>query len=630
MGRSTRLTQMLKTSLMRGGLDLVTPPIAMPPGKAISAINYEPDVNGYTSHGGYERFDGHARPSDSTDPGTIAARRAAIQVVPGSGPVRGVWVYDNEVYAFRDTADGSAGAMYKSSIGGWTLQSLGFILNFVSGTTEPDEGDYVTGLTSTALGKIQRVVLRSGTWSGSAEGFLVLTEVSGTFNSSEVLLSTSGGGATTAGSQMANALANGGKYDFTNRNFYGAGLFPRMYFVNGVNTGFEWNGVALTPLETGTATGAATSVDFIIADNGDFLQADNNDFLILSADFDVPAFISNFKNHLFLGYTSGSVIFSSIGEPCEYITTTGAGEIAFGDPVTGLLGAAATSLMIFGSTRMEYVTGDDQDTFLMQPISDTSGAQPYTAQMMDTPTYLDDSGLRQIGTTAAFGDWRMGSLTQAIEPLIRRKRDDGVTAACSMKIKSQDQYKLFYSDMTGITLYLGREKPESIPFKVNFQAYCCCFGEVDSGLGDRLFVGAEDGYVYELNAGTSFDGSDIKTYIRLSFASGSHPSEIARWMKVTYEIDTPDDIQVAVKADYDYGLGLGSAEVAVDVSSGTVTVDADYYENIVFTPVQGRLEKHLSGIGPCVAVTLITEHDDKQAHTISSQTLNFSRRKLKR
>src|SRR5262245_51684268 len=95
------------TSLMQGGLDLATPPIALPAGRVISSSNYEPDIGGYTSMGGYERFDGHPRPSDVTisseaDWATVAARRSAITSVPGTGPVRGVWVFDGAVYAFRD------------------------------------------------------------------------------------------------------------------------------------------------------------------------------------------------------------------------------------------------------------------------------------------------------------------------------------------------------------------------------------------------------------------------------------------------------------------------------------------------------------------------------------------------
>ena len=76
MGGTTGLMPIqVQTALMSGGLDLATPPIALTPGKVIAAVNYEPDVAGYTSAGGYERFDGHDRPSDATDPILIAERR---------------------------------------------------------------------------------------------------------------------------------------------------------------------------------------------------------------------------------------------------------------------------------------------------------------------------------------------------------------------------------------------------------------------------------------------------------------------------------------------------------------------------------------------------------------------------
>ena len=47
-------------------------------------------------------------------------------------------------------------------------------------------------------------------------------------------------------------------------------------------------------------------------------------------------------------------------------------------------------------------------------------------------------------------------------------------------------------------------------------------------------------------------------------------------------------------------------------------------------PVEGRLEYHLSGIGPNIAATLIHNSAVARQHTISSQTYNFSRRGLKR
>jgi hypothetical protein len=620
----------IKTSLMAGGLDLASPPIAIAAGKVISASNYEPDAAGYTSLGGYERFDGRPRPSDSTDPVEIAALRTAISAVPGIGPVRGVWIFDGDVYAFRDIDAGTAG-MYKSSTGGWALQSFGYTMPFSNGTVEYEEGGYLAGATSSASALIDRVVLTDGAWSGTAQGYLVVSNVTGTFAAAGEIATGTTGGSATVQPPTAITLQAGGKYDFTNHNFYGAARSPHMYFTNGVTVAYEWSGNVLSPIHTGVTTTAAAGLVYLVAYNGDTIVGFDGSSIIVSATGDAPTFITHFKNYLFLGYSNGTLLHSSLGEPLQFISTTGAGEISFGEPITGLLTAASTSLLIFAQNRIDYLTGSDATEFILQPISDASGAQSYTAQSMDTPMFLDDGGVRSLPTTAAFGDWRMGTVTQPAERLIRQKRDDGVAAVASLRIKAKDQYRLFWEDGTGITVYIGRKYPETLPFKLPIEVYCACAGEVENGRGDRLLVGCQDGYVYEMNRGTSYDGAAIPAYIRLPFTAAGSPSQQTRWMKATFEIDSPDDVSFGLAFHTDYARGLGGALTTVNVDAGTAIVSTDAYASIDWTQaIEGRLEYHLAGIGPNIAATLVTETAIARQHTISSQTYNFSRRGLKR
>jgi len=93
-----------------GGLDLVSPAIQLSAGNAILAQNYECSMNG-----GYRRADGY-KIFDGRTAGTSL-------VVPGSGPIRGVWEYGGVVYAFRNNANGSAGVMHKSTTSGWAVVS---------------------------------------------------------------------------------------------------------------------------------------------------------------------------------------------------------------------------------------------------------------------------------------------------------------------------------------------------------------------------------------------------------------------------------------------------------------------------------------------------------------------------
>ena len=126
-----------------GGLDLTSPGIATKPGDALVLANYEVNTLGtYQRILGYERYDGRPAPSafhpgyaydndDEQDAARIAgreARRALIEAVPGSGPVRGVAVYKDAVYAFRDNAGATALGMYRASAYGWQAVTIPALL----------------------------------------------------------------------------------------------------------------------------------------------------------------------------------------------------------------------------------------------------------------------------------------------------------------------------------------------------------------------------------------------------------------------------------------------------------------------------------------------------------------------
>ncbi len=89
-----------------GGVDLISPTLSVAKGRALLAQNYECDIAGrFKRMDGYTLYDGSSSPA----------------VVPGSGPVRGVHVFKDDVYACRDSADGTDGVMYKSTSSGWEL-----------------------------------------------------------------------------------------------------------------------------------------------------------------------------------------------------------------------------------------------------------------------------------------------------------------------------------------------------------------------------------------------------------------------------------------------------------------------------------------------------------------------------
>jgi len=87
-----------------GGLNQEAPPLSLSPGELVDVANYECLPNG-----GYRRIFGYALYDGQT---------TASQAVPGTGPVKGVHIYQGDVYAIRE--DGTNARMYKATSSGWS------------------------------------------------------------------------------------------------------------------------------------------------------------------------------------------------------------------------------------------------------------------------------------------------------------------------------------------------------------------------------------------------------------------------------------------------------------------------------------------------------------------------------
>lgn len=690
------MTQLTQYYPLGGGLDLITPAIATPAGRLIAAENYESHPRGYARIEGFERFDGRPKPSEAsywvlnfdagsaaisegdtvtgatsgatgvalTDPvvesgsygggdaagflvltnvvgdfeddenlqvggvtkcvangeatengadndtddetwlrDAIEKARSAIGQVPGSGRIRGVWVYNGDVYAFRDNAGGTAGVMHKATTSGWQVVDLGRTISFTSGGTyEIAEGDTITGATSGATATVERVIKTSGTWAGGdAAGRLILSGQTGTFQSENLNVGANLNVATIAGNSTAITLPAGGRYEFVNHNFYGASNLRRMYGCNGVGPAFEWDGSVFVPIHTGMKT-------------------------------DTPHHIAVHKNHLFLSFPGGSVQHSAIGDPYLWSVVLGASEIAIGEDITGFTVDIAGVLIIWGRNKVCVLYGDDSDNWELKTLTDEAGAVEWTAQRVGNPIYLDDRGLRNLTTTQAFGDFRMGTISQLIDPLFASKRQHGIKPIASLRVRTKDMYRLFWDDGTGISVYLGRKQPEIIPFNLGKVVYCCCSSEDNEG-DEVLFFGSDDGYVYQLDKGTSFDGHAVVAYCRFPFNHVGSPTQKKRWHKVTLEIDAEPSVQLGVIAEFSYGdpNQPPSVEQSFDVRGGGGFWNAANWDQFHWSsPVEGLAECHIDGLGRNISITVVSEAIYEEPHIIHGMTLHFTYRGLAR
>lgn len=673
---------------------MVSPAIVIVPGRVSSCMNYESSPRGYKRIDGWERFDGRSKPSESTyntitfsngsylpvagdvitgassgktalvtndaslysgtvvdsnavgafpiidntgilngeiikvgastvgivtsdpmasGPSTIEEEknwalstqeefRSRIGVVPGSGPVRGVWTYKGNIYSFRDNVGATACVMYVASSTGWQSITLQKSLSFDAGTHVFAIGETITGGTSGATATILKIVLQDGDWTtNDAEGRLILGTVVGTFQNNELITSPSTGSATVDGVISQITLPPGGRYHFDNHNFTSTTGALNMYGVNGVGNAFEFDGSTLTPIITGEPN-------------------------------DQPTRVVAHKDHLFLGYSNGRLIHSAIYKPLNFEIILGALLAGIGEEITDMIPTATGELSIFGRNKVTVLYGTNSTNWNLVTLTNESGAQPWTTQLIGSPLYLDNIGIRSLDTTQSYGNFALGTKTQLAQPNITRKIHGGISAVGSLRIRKKDMYRLYWSDGTGLSIYFGRKNPETMFFDLGFAPTCTCSGEDTAGL-EIMFLGANNGYVYQVDKGTSADGEEILGYIRLPFNHVGSPSQDKRWHKAIVEVDAAPQTNISIVYTCSYGdidLPIAS-EQAFDLHGGGGFWNEALWNTFYWSsPIEGTAKVDLDGIGQNLSVVIISEDAYSSPHALHGITLQYNYRRLVR
>jgi hypothetical protein len=434
--------------------------------------------------------------------------RSRIEAVPGSGPIRGIWLFDDVWYAFRDNEAGNAGVMYSHSVTGWVPVDLGKELIFTSGSFEPLEDSTIVGATSGASAKIARVVLEDGNFlAGTAEGRFILKEQTGSFVAETLNLGSAINIADIAGNSRDIAFdLPAGRFDFDNSNFTGSTSTKRMYGVDGKNRGFEFDGSTFVPINT-----------WMIPD--------------------APDHVVEHTYSLFYSF-GPSVQVSAIGFPYKFSPTAGGeDEIALGDDITGFVpqigNDSGNALAIFtrNSFGVLYGTSKD-DRVLVHQRKSKAGAIDWTPQILGNTFSLDDRGVTKLSTTQSYGNFADATVSQNIHSWLTTKKTQ-VVASCI--VREKNQYWIFFADKTALCATIKNgEIAAFMPMRLAHQVSCVCSIEDSTGK-EVIMFGCDDGFVRQMNKGLSFDGENIDWFADFTFDNFGSPTIKKKFHKLTVE-----------------------------------------------------------------------------------------------
>lgn len=669
---------------VKGGLDLVTPAIALDPGKCFDAQNYILEITGgYKRTPGFERFDGRPSPSeasywvypvnitgalavgDTITGATSAATgkvlaivgvdlilgrvvgtftssevlnvggtpratatgltiengatlpdedatysalaaddlRADIQAVPGSGPIRGLIFLNDVLYAFRDNAGGTAGAIYKQSTSGWTSVSLGTEIQFTGAVGEIFVGDTITGGTSGATAVVVASLLRSGTWTASGVGTLVISAVTGTWQSGEAIKVSATTKATTSTVATAITRAPGGYLDGRYAIFTSAGLNRKFWGADGVNTAFAFDGTNYIPIRTGNT-------------------------------IDTPSHAHVHRDHLFLSFGS-SLQYSGINTPYFWAASGGSAEIFAGSTISGIQSLSGNqsgaSLMIFADDNTFVLYGSSSADFNLVTSTFELGFAENTIQPISNDIYgLTNRGVHTVTNTLEYGNFVFNSVTFPIQPLIAAKLG---TQTASYSSKTYNDYRLFFSDGTGIVIGITAGKVTGIlPLNYGKEVHWAQ-SFTDNAGAEVVFWGGHDGFVYQDSVGTSFDGDDIEAWIRLAFNNLQSPQIRKRYVRAVFEVKTEGYSTAQVAYDLGYANPDVNSSPLTDISLvgaggywDQVTWDQFTWDaSVVSTP-----KVSMNGTETNASFLFYSMTPKDKPHTVQGVTLEYIPRRIAR
>jgi hypothetical protein len=268
-----------------------------------------------------------------------------------------------------------------------------------------------------------------------------------------------------------------------------------------------------------------------------------------------------FKSTLFFGVGT-ELVFTAPYSADDLDPANGAGSISVGSDITGLI-VFRDQLIIFAVDKIMRLTGSSSADFVMSAVTEDLGClstdtiQEVGADVM----FLGPDGLRTLSSTDRIGDFGIDVASKNIRPTVG-KLQDYATSFASIVIRGKAQYRLFAyvsGEQSAVakgvlgTKFIdqggqGFQWAELKGFKV-YIADSQFIGEDEY----RLFAN-NDGYVYNMDTGTSLDGNNIDAIYESPYMPINDPQVRKTFYKLDMYIKPFGSINITAGIKYNQGV----------------------------------------------------------------------------
>lgn len=543
----------------------------------------------------YDNTNKRATLSLNTSLASSPADLAAVTFAAKAGLISGVAAWEGNVIALRNNS------LFKSTGSGWTkinVPSFGTVL--VNGASQTGSSLVIDGLTDNPK------VGDTFTIAGVGNVYTVLTTAT----------VTAGGATLSISPALASSPADNAAVTWLTSNYsdseklrtskYRISTTSKIVGVDGVNYPFIYDGTTYTVLDATT------------------------DLLGVS-------FAAFHKNHLVFA-EGDKIIFSSPYTDTDFNAANGSGIISIGGTITGII-VFREALIIFTEKSISQITGNTSADFVLQTITRNVGcvASDTIQEIGGDIIFLGPEGLRLLGATDRTGDFNLG----VVSKVIQQEATDLISSSSSFSsviIKQKSQYRIFgYNSLitsSGAKGILGTQMTADNTATIAWAETSGIKSYVaDSDYKNQtetIVFAHTDGYVYQMESGSSFDGSNIVA----SFATPYVPINDPRVRKTFYKLFLYTDplgsvtTSVNLKLDFDDRGSIQPETITLsNVSIGSVgfygTSTAKYGTTVYGDRLKRLFQTQVVGSAFSVSLQFVSNSTDP-AFSLDAATLEYS------
>jgi hypothetical protein len=272
--------------------------------------------------------------------------------------------------------------------------------------------------------------------------------------------------------------------------------------------------------------------------------------------------------------TTPNTIYYSGTNDIDSFSSTGSGSITLEDKVVGLKSFRNELFIFCQNSIFKLQNINDSNSVAVVPVTKNVGCLDGKTiqEIAGDLIFLAPDGFRTVAGTSRIGDVELGTISQAIQPIINDIANNADSLQfSSVVLRNKSQYRMFYSRVTdsqfvakgviGTLRSNGFEWSETL----GILAPAITSGFTSSGV-EKVYHGDRDGKIYNHNTGNSFNGTSVEAeYQSPDYDYGDLGTlKTLDYVKIAFTPEGECQPSLRVRFDYDSLTSAQPADIVLD------------------------------------------------------------------